>query len=418
VDGLELRVASIQAIADKERELKNTYIADRKKANEILCAYQRLLSREHGLESPANCADSATAVELVSALIADVNTIAYQYKEKLTRGDKKNIEDTKTELIKLKEENQNLLLELEKLRISKDGNNIKNTPGDQKPTEIDNFFDQLSEVFANVPSVEVIPVKVSPPQSSYQAVEDNSLGTRILKLAGESNFVKLSDLLTRCIETMKLPETEIKNEIGKLENTGLIAIYHATTRPPKGVSYHALFRLTETGLQNARCKKISELDRWVELNKGMSYKDVPLLLYAVEEFFPRHGYFPIGLFEQVKSGMPDRPLVFTPHINMRDSKNNDMYIMYEGAETRGESLLKYLDTYKIIAKGQLYILCPDAKTADAVQSVLHYRKQPCNITNIADWVRYETLLIDGNKNAPKTIWFKNLKEFENAKSEQ
>ena len=88
MDGLELRVASIQAIADKERELKNTYIADRKKANEILCAYQRLLSREHGLESPANCADSATAVELVSALIADVNTIAYQYKEKLTRGDK------------------------------------------------------------------------------------------------------------------------------------------------------------------------------------------------------------------------------------------------------------------------------------------------------------------------------------------
>jgi regulator of replication initiation timing len=187
VDGLELRVASIQAIADKERELKNTYIADRKKANEILCAYQRLLSREHGLESPANCADSATAVELVSALIADVNTIAYQYKEKLTRGDKKNIEDTKTELIKLKEENQNLLLELEKLRISKDGNNIKNTPGDQKPTEIDNFFDQLSEVFAHVPNVEV-PVIVSPPKSSYQAAHDNSLGTRILKLAGESNF--------------------------------------------------------------------------------------------------------------------------------------------------------------------------------------------------------------------------------------
>ena len=99
MDGLELRVASIQAIADKERELKNTYIADRKKANEILRAYQRLLSREHGLESPANCADSATAVELVSALIADVNTIAYQYKEKLTRGDKKNVEDTKTEFV-------------------------------------------------------------------------------------------------------------------------------------------------------------------------------------------------------------------------------------------------------------------------------------------------------------------------------
>jgi len=203
----------------------------------------------------------------------------------------------------------------------------------------------------------------------------------------------------------------IRTEIQKLDDEAMIVIEKAETKPTaKGVIYPDIFRLTKSGMKLVDVEKESELERWINQNKGITYQEVPLIFYAVEEFLPKHGYSLVNLFEEVPFTFKSGRKGFTPHIHLKNDKGANIYLMFEGSGTRGESIHEYFDDYYEFTNGDMYFLCPNGKIARSVEGAVNYhKKNSAKITNIADWAAYDQKLVAGNQ-VPSTIWFVQLRE--------
>lgn len=411
----ELMLANVRAIADTERKLKEELQEDNKKANHIIRAFQERLCKNHGLGTPSKKSDDCSAVELVNALITDVNVVIRKYEEELK---KENIEIIKSNLADTTKKYEQLQKSYNELLAKKTPTVTdvaqSSAPIPEKPDNQDNcsYVDDILNILKVTPT----PEQASAPttetnQTPPPSQPDNSLGMQILKLAGNSTLVKLDDLIDLCSPKLDKTRNEILEEITLLENAGHITVYRTDIKAPQGVTYAPVFALTKTGLQKAETSTPSQLDRWINLNPSMTYKEVPLLFYAVEEYLPKHGYSLVSFFEQKSMERIDKTEIFTPHVHLKDDQDNSVYLMYEGLGTRGASIHKYIDAYKHFTNGRMFFLCPNGKTANAVEGVIHYYKSKAFISNVADWAKYDALIKSGEslmrngQPVPENIWF-------------
>jgi len=405
----EISIANIAAIADAERQMKEELLRDRTKANEIVQAFQSRFCKENGLVSPSQNSGNRTAVEIVNSLITDVRVVIAQLNRHIKA---ENIEE-------LKKDNERLSLECDSLREQ-----LKNaTKSQQTLPDEDNYvarlFDSLSSQNSkSEPSTKDLPRPTNKRVEVIQEVKEpvsennnNPINFQILRIAGSSKAVKVNTLIELCKSKLDVPETMIRTEIQKLDDEAMIVIEKAETKPTaKGVIYPDIFRLTKSGMKLVDVEKESELERWINQNKGITYQEVPLIFYAVEEFLPKHGYSLVNLFEEVPFTFKSGRKGFTPHIHLKNDKGANIYLMFEGSGTRGESIHEYFDDYYEFTNGDMYFLCPNGKIARSVEGAVNYhKKNSAKITNIADWAAYDQKLVAGNQ-VPSTIWFVQLRE--------
>jgi regulator of replication initiation timing len=405
----EISIANIAAIADAERQIKEELLRDRKKANEIVQAFQSRFCKENGLVSPSQNSSNRTTVEIVNSLITDVRVVIAQLNRQIKA---ENIEE-------LKKENKRLSLECDSLREQ-----LKSvTKSQQTSPDDDNYvarlFDSLSSQNPNSePMTKDLPrptdKNVIVKQEVKEPISENKnslINFQILQIAGNSKAVKVESLIELCKSKLGLPETTIRTEIQKLDDEAMIVIEKTEIKPTaKGVIYPDIFRLTKSGMKLADVKKESELERWINQNKGITYQEVPLIFYAVEEFLPKHGYSLVNLFEEVPFTFKSGRKGFTPHIHLKNDKGANIYLMFEGSGTHGESIHEYFDDYYEFTNGDMYFLCPNGKIARSVEGAVNYhKKNSAKITNIVDWAAYDQKLVAGNQ-VPSTIWFVQLRE--------
>jgi len=404
----EINLANIAAIADAERQMKEEFLRDRIKANEIVQAFQSWICKENELVLPSQNSGNRTAVDIVNSLITDVRVVIDQLKRQIKA---ENIEE-------LKKENARLSLECDSLREQ-----LKNARSQQTLPDDDNYVGKLFNTLSNTnpksePSIKAPPhpadkkVDVKPEVKKTVSENDKkTINLQILKIAGNSKAVKVDTLVELCKATVDMPESTIRTEIQKLDNDAMIVIEKTEIKPAtKGVVYPDIFRLTKSGAKLAGVEKESELDCWINENKGIAYQEVPLIFYAVEEFLPKHGYNLVNLFTEVPFAFKSGKQGFTPHIHLKNDKGANIYMMFEGAGTRGETIHGYFDDYYEFTNGDMYFLCPNGKIARSVEGAINYhRKNPAKITNVADWAAYDQLLVAGNQ-VPSTIWFTQLRE--------
>lgn len=402
MDEIENIIANISAIADAERKMKEEFLEDRNKANEIVRNFHNRFCNDFSLASPSSTVETRSAVDIVNSLITDVRVVIAQLNQQIK---KENIEELEKEISRLSLENDSLKEEIKIIKTQ-----------ETKTGSVDDNY--VKNLFASLSS----PVQKSKPNSEPEPKKPTTGNisdpneTQILQIAGNSKAIKVESLIEECKSRTGLSDTIIKNSLQNLDDEALLIIEKTEIKPTaKGVVYADIFRLTPEGMKLTGAGK-SELDCWIDQNKGITYQEVPLILYAVEEFLPKHGYTLVDLFKEIPYTFKNGKTSFIPHIHLKNERDANIYVMFEGAGTRGESIHEYFDDYYEFTNGDMYFLCPNGKVARSVEGAVKYhKKNAAKITNIADWAIYDQMLVSGNK-VPATIWFTQMREISNGTS--
>jgi hypothetical protein len=159
---------------------------------------------------------------------------------------------------------------------------------------------------------------------------------------------------------------------------------------------------------------------------GLTIKELPLLVYAAEEYLPKYGYKLIAYAPAIMINGKKEEHFFIPHLQMQNKEGRTIYLMFEGFNYNdGENTDRYLPDYRRVTSDDLYFIALNPKIAKAIKSKMNYLnvtrlgKNLANsqkeskttdlatvrITNIADWSVYEDLKKKKPELAPLSIWF-------------
>ena len=249
-------------------------------------------------------------------------------------------------------------------------------------------------------------------------VEDHlSLSARrILQLAGTAPLYRIEDLVAECVTSLSLTSQEAEEQLLCLENEGLLETIKTPTKPIIGTRFPTLFRLTPRGLMVSGSDHEPEAERLLQNISGMTESELPVFVFAVEDYLPKHGYVFVTYLSANKFMDKDnKPHEFIAHAQLKDPDGNTIYIMYEGDGFRnGDFLKEYLRDYSIVSDRVAYFLCPNGRMVEMLQGKINYLTHneklfsAVNISNIGDWSTYDKMIKAGDRKTPASIWFGKL----------
>lgn len=406
----ELKLKNIQAMADSERLLKEGFLKEINETIEILNAFENRICKENGIPTKAH-KENETLDSTARSLTINLSVIIAEMKSKATES---GYNALKKELDKITIERDCLLKDGNKTTLSSELESLSEPPENSNTdSSPQSFVKSIITTLETAPAIDLLDEEPKSEEKNHVTPLDD----QVLKLAGECNLFRLNDLIDLCSIKLDVPDTEIKKTIESLSSAGYLSVEKSTIKPTgSGITYPSLFRLTKKGLEKANIKTVSEIDRWTTLAPGLCYNDIPLMVYSVDTYLPRHNYFFVGFFQRTAIDGSDNPEnVFYPHIHLKDEAQKDIYVMF-GYETMNDQTLKSnLSSYHRLSGEQQYCLCVSGRIAKIFTSKMDFQnkhyfspKIVLNITNVGDWSKYDHMLKSGQPDTPKTIWFTSI----------
>jgi hypothetical protein len=406
----ELKLKNIQAMADSERLLKEGFLKEINETIEILNAFENRICKENGIPTKAH-KENETLVSIARSLTINLSVIIAEMKSKATES---GYNALKKELDKITIERDCLLKDGNKTTLSSELESKPDTSENISTDPSPQSF--VKSIITTLKTAPVIDLLEEDPKINAKIITP-LIDDQVLKLASECHLFRLNDLIDLCSIKLDVVDTEIKKAIDALSSAGYLSVERSTIKPTgNGITYPALFRLTSKGLEKANTEIVSEIDRWTLLAPGLRYNDMPLMVYAVDNYLPRHNYSFVGFFQKTTIDIPDNPQGdFYPHIHLKDEAQKDVYVMF-GHETMSDQVLKSnFSAYQRLSGEQQYCLCVNGRIARIFTSKLEFQnkhyfspKIMLNITNVGDWPKYDHMLKSGLPDTPQSIWFTSI----------
>jgi len=405
----ELKLKNLQAMADSEREQKEDFLKQITQSIEILNNLEDRICTDNGIPTKQH-KPNEPLISVVRSLSINAIAIIAEMKRKTTQN---GYDVLKAEFDKLVIEKDSLLdaAKIPKQAITSSllDEEPNTTPPEQPEHEEEaSVVDEIKAILSSTAkSIQESVIKANSPAA-------HSIDDQVLKLASECNLYKLNDLIDLCTAKLNVLDTEIKKKIDELEAAGLLLVERSTIKPTgHGIAYPLLFHLTPLGLKQVKAEKISEIDRWIQHSPSLSYPEIPLMVYAAEEYLPKHNYTFVNYFPKVGIKLPDGTNQDCfPHVHLKDENHNSVYVMF-GYEAMDDKLYESnCKDHRILNNNDLFIFCSSARIARIFSSKCVFAKKydpsiktDAKITNVADWPKYDQMLKSGNANTPKSIWF-------------
>ncbi len=393
-----LNLATIRALLDSERQQREILSKLAEETSAILASFSEHISKESGL--PAVPTKSLNLPQVARLAINTCQLMLSTLRNKLTTAEQE-IED-------LQRKNRELLADVERSKVF--------TPVAQPATMVMAETDQrsTSPVIMQLES----PTQVAPLDIEITREDE------VLILAGSSRLVRVEALSALCKTRLNITGMEFSAIFEHLVNHGLVETVVTTRKPPYGIVFPTLFRLTRRGLDAVRLitgqsAAIPEIDRLIEMGKGLTINEIPLLVFAVEEIMPRFGFEMVEYAPAIaiKANNEKPKHIFNPHVLLKTPSGSTAYVMYEGENFRsGANLDGYIDDYLIASNGNLYFLGLTGKISRLVKGHVEYLEQSKgpfqskNFTNVFDLCAYEQAQKTGQGGLSATIWFVSLPE--------
>lgn len=405
----ELKLKNLQAMADSEREQKEDFLKQITQSIEILNNLEDRICTDNGIPTKQH-KPNEPLISVVRSLSINAIAIMAEMKRKTTQN---GYDVLKAEFDKLVIEKDSLL---EAAKIPKQattstvlGEELITTPPEQPEREEESsVVDEIKAILSSTGK------STQEPEKRANSPASTSITDQVLKLAGECNLYKLNDFIDLGTTKLNVSDIEIKRMLEDLEASGLLLVERSTIKPTgHGIAYPVLFHLTPQGLKQVKAEKISEIDRWIQHSPGLSYPEIPLMVYAAEEYLPKHNYTFVDYFPKVTIELPDGTNQDSyPHIHLKDENHSSVYVMF-GNEAMDDKLYESnCKDHRILNNNDLFILCSSARIARIFSSKCVFAKKydpsiktDAKITNVADWPTYDQMLKSGNANTPKSIWF-------------
>jgi len=269
------------------------------------------------------------------------------------------------------------------------------------------------------PTLTAAPQPAPPPPPPPEPLPEGSLEDRVLRLAGESTSLILSDLMRTCIEKTGHPEAEIKKAIDALAADRRLVVIVPSYAPKTGsISIPAAFSLTARGAStlnmrsNGTSPAVSTADCLVNSGKLLWLEDVPLLAFFAQVLAPQYGYQLIRYLPENAVSTQNEPgsHLFVTHALLSSPTGDQVQILFVGDRYTKGGIDDHYEDFMQATNGQMHFVCLYAKTARQITSDLSYRgvRQSTSIapsprvTNIDDLIRVQqgAAALDD-----KGIWF-------------
>lgn len=397
-------------MADSERLIKEGLLKENIEAIEILNTFEYRICKDSGIPVKTH-KENENLVSVARSLTINLSVIIAEMKGKTTEA---GYNALKAELDKIIIERDTLLKERKNtLPVLERKPQPEISTTNKAESSPQSFVKSILSALESAPVIDLLEEE---PKSDAKP-GGTLLDDQVLKLTADCNLFRLNDLIDLCSIKLDVEYTEIKKVIDNLVLAGLLSVERTTIKPKgSGIVYPALFRLTPKGLDQANTEKVSELDRWTQLAPGLRYNDMPLMVYAVDNYLPRHNYSLVGFFPKTIIDLPENSQrEFYPHIHLKDEAQNDVFVMF-GYETMNDKQLNTnLTSYQHLSAGQQYCMCVSGRVARIYSSKIDFQNKHYfspnivfNITNIGDWSTYDHMLKLGHPDTPKTIWFTSI----------
>jgi len=325
-----------------------------------------------------------------------------------------------TDFAQMKQENERLLSE--NIRLTKQfdfivgmtKSELEYILNQQRSTvhaeTVDNDQDTADE-FIDVQAIEPT-APAALPDTSIEGKE----GGELLKLAGACRLMKLDDLIELSSKELQLPISKIEELITKIKETEMIKTISTSAKPIPGATYPTLFQLSPRALSLVRSKLPSETERVFNILTGITQKELPLFVFAVEDYLPKFGYSLVSYAPEIEyQDDHNQPRTFIPHAEITDEKGNKIYLMfgYEGFISQMD-FKEVMSAYSKVSGGFGYFICTTTKGVRDISSRINLFSvttplfTKTHFTNINDWATYDKMLKNSEPGRPSSIWFGRL----------
>jgi hypothetical protein len=392
MDNNAIGSANLRALFDEENRHKDLLIDEITKSSEILKLFLDRICRENDI-SPITVYPNKMD-QLAKITVNTCQVILSQLKQSTTTNACTNPENA--ELIKLTDVVRNQQTEI--LRLN---NEIKRL----KEAEI---------VRSKPENASQINVSIETPAIDIEASRSDHEDP-ILETVRTEGILRLQELIDRYVLLSHLTSREVEEKISDLEGDRKLELIKTSIKAPYGVTYPTLVKTPE-----------SAATRILNNINGLTLKELPLLVYAAEEYLPKYGYKLIAYAPAIKINGEEEEHFFIPHLQMQNKEGRIIYLMFEGFNYNdGENTDRYLLDYRRISKDNLYFVALNPKIAKEIKSKMSYLNLmrlgqnlansqeeskttdmvSVRITNVADWSVYEDLKKKKPELAPLSIWF-------------
>jgi len=408
-DELENRLATLNAFAeadkkeiDKQLKEKEKLLKESAEAVQLLKSFVLRTCNENN-KKPPEINDGLNVNQMSSLAISIFQVILAETSQK-THG----LDQLSSKIEELQKQCDQLLEENRKLRLQV---TASTAPKEQEPAKIQHTPAQSVE---NISTSTLVTKTDQPVQKTQTQKSANPL----LELVCQSKLMRLDDLIDHCSTKLSLTVKEARDQIENLEKEGLLEVFNSPMKPIQGHTYPALFSLTRSGMNEAGTKQLTEMDRLLSKKPELTQREIPVLVFAVQEYLPRHGYEFVSYapdLEYIDDSNKRR--VFTPHAQLRNDKGKTIYVMYEGEGYQdGANVRKYFKDYSVMSDGNAYFLALNRRVFTELSGRVNALNFPnkifksLNYTNITDWPTYDKMIRESDPNRPKTVWFGRLYE--------
>jgi hypothetical protein len=384
--------ANLRALYEEENRHKEILIEEIKKSSETLKYFVDRICRENGVNPITDYPNRID--QLAQITVNTCQVILGQLKQSSYPNGSTN--QDKAELIKLTDVVCNQQTEI--LRLTNEITRLK---------DAELARSKIENTPQNSVSIETI---VTGLVDSQPKDEEPILG-----MVRKEGILRLKDLIDRYVLLSHLPSREVEKKISDLEGDRKLELIKTSIKAPYGVTYPILVKTPE-----------SAATRILNNINGLTIKELPLMVYAAEEYLPKFGYKLVAYAPAIKINGEKEEHFFIPHLQMLNKEGRTIYLMFEGFNyNHGENTDRYLPDYRRISSDNLYFIALNPKIAKEIKSKMNYlnlmrlgqnlaksQEEPkttdmvnVGITNIADWSVYEDLKKKKPELAPLSIWF-------------
>ncbi len=405
---LDARLATMNAFLQTEITEKNRLITESDNAKKFLEDYIIQVCSDLNVQPPAMGA-SLKIIQFVKVAINFFEAQTNDQKSKMNNPPlKQELTTAQEALAKLQNENETLNKEIQRLSANPSPTN------NQHVNEAVTIQDQPT---VHAETSETAVEDLSPSElPETTTISSSSPTDSVLKLAGSCGLMKLDDLLELCSKELQLSINNAEEKIADLEQAELIKTYSTSAKPISGATYPKLFQLTNKGLAEIRSKKPSEAERVFSILTGITQKELPLFVFAVEDYLPKFGYSLVRYAPEIEyKDDQNQTKTFIPHAEIIDENGNQIYLMfgYEGFISQ-RNLIEIMTEYSKVSGGFGYFISPTNKGVRDISSRINLFSvtkplfNKTHFTNINDWATYDKMLRNSEPGRPSSIWFGRL----------
>jgi hypothetical protein len=398
------RLSTINAFANSERSAKEQLIDEMQSAVNDLRAFISRVCTENEKPVPVMREDLRLG-QMLSIALGTFQLLMAELRMRTESHDDSNIKT-------LSETNKQLLKDKNSLEVQIEA--LKS-----RVKVLESAADAFGSSSSHHPTKSIVEENADIKTQNYPIQMDDQFplsARRILDLAGASSLYRIEDLVDECVTKLSITTQEAEEHLALLEKEGLLETIKTPTKPIPGTRFPVLFYLTERGIRYSGSDHQPETLRLLQNISGMTEGELPVFVFAVEDYLPKHGYIFVTYLSANKyMDEENNPREFISHAKMQGPDGNIVYIMYEGDGFRNGDYIKgYLRDYSIISDRVAYFLCPSGRMVEILQGKVNYLTHNeklfsrVHISNIGDWAAYDKMIKAGDKDTPDSIWFGKL----------